>query len=57
MIKINEENIYMKVKLYGLFTALTIVALIAGTAFYIHEKKEPYLRFTQALDWNTFAVS
>jgi len=50
MIKINEENIYMKVKLYGLFTALTIIALIAGTAFYIHEKNEPYLRFTQALD-------
>ena len=37
----------MKVKWFRLFSVLTIIAVIAGTAFYIHDKNEPKLRFTK----------
>jgi hypothetical protein len=37
----------MKVKWFRLFSVLTVIAVIAGTAFYIHDKNEPKLRFTK----------
>ena len=37
----------MTTKLFRLFAILTVVALIAGTVFYIHDKNEPHLRFAK----------
>lgn len=37
----------MKAKLFRLFAVVTIIALIAGTAFYIHERNEPRLKFAK----------
>jgi hypothetical protein len=37
----------MKAKLFRLFSILTVVALIVGTVFYVHEKNEPHLRFAK----------
>ncbi len=37
----------MTTKLFRLFAILTVVALVAGTVFYIHDKNEPHLRFAK----------
>ena len=37
----------MKAKWFKIFSAATVVALIAGTAFYIHDRNEPRLRFAK----------
>jgi len=37
----------MKAKWFKIFSAATVVALIAGTAFYIHDRNEPKLRFAK----------
>ncbi len=37
----------MKTKLFRFFAILTVVALIAGTVFYIHDKNEPRLKFAK----------
>ena len=34
----------MKAKLFRLFAVFTVIALIGGTAFYVHERNEPKLR-------------
>jgi hypothetical protein len=43
----NEENIYMKVKWFRLFSVFTAIAIVAGTVFYIHDRNEPHLKFTK----------
>jgi hypothetical protein len=45
--KDNEEISRMKVKLFRLFAVLTVIALIAGTVFYVYERNEPRLKFTK----------
>jgi len=37
----------MKAKWFKVFSVVTLVAIIAGTAFYIHDKNEPDLRFAK----------
>ncbi len=37
----------MITKLFRLFAIFTVIALIAGTAFYVHERNEPHLRFAK----------
>src|SRR5215216_4073501 len=49
MIKIMRRvsSMTMTTKLFRLFAILTVVALIAGTVFYIYDKNEPHLRFAK----------
>src|SRR5215510_5667490 len=47
MTKIKRRVSSMKAKLFRLFAVVTIIALIAGTALYIHERNEPRLKFAK----------